>query len=172
MRNGIPDLHSLIFNAPLQFGCAVTAGAPRAERGPGASSYVMELWFCKVQNRRRKCCWLVRKMMWSPKKKIFSKISTVFRPKSSDFQKKKVFSEISAVFPAKIKRSRPPKKKRSSKFYRFIRPKSSCSHATSMGLSLLNVIWMGPLKSMGPGVIVPPLSEALGNGKWWNAYCQ
>ena len=29
-------------------------GEPRAERGPGASSNVTELWFCKVQNRRKK----------------------------------------------------------------------------------------------------------------------
>ena len=42
------------------------AGAPRTDRGPGASLNVTELWFCKVQNTRRKCCWLVRKMMWSP----------------------------------------------------------------------------------------------------------
>ena len=65
------------------------SGAPRAERGPGVSSNVMELWFCKVQNSRRKCCWLVRKMMWSPKKKVFSTISTVFPAKIKWSPKKK-----------------------------------------------------------------------------------
>ena len=100
------------------------SGAPIAERGPGASSNVTELWFYKVQNWRRKCCCLVRKMIWSQKK-----------------------------------RSSP-------KFQRFFRPKSSCLRATSMGLSLLKVIWMGhlmgPLNSMGPGVIVPPCPPLVG----------
>ena len=31
-----------------------------------------------------------------------------------------------------------------------------------MGFPLLNVIWMGPLNSMGPGVIVPPCPLLVG----------
>ena len=49
--------------------CLMKAGAPGAERGPGASSNMMDFRFCEVQNRRRKCCSLVRNIMWSPKKK-------------------------------------------------------------------------------------------------------
>ena len=36
---------------------------------PGASSNMTDFRFCKVQNRRRKCHSLVRKSMWSLKKK-------------------------------------------------------------------------------------------------------
>ena len=44
------------------------AGAPRAERGPGASSNMTDFRFCDLQNRRRKCRSFVRIMMLSPKK--------------------------------------------------------------------------------------------------------
>ena len=48
----------------------IDAGAPRAERGPGASSNMTDLRFCELQNRRRKCCSFVRIMMWSPKEDL------------------------------------------------------------------------------------------------------
>ena len=59
------------------------AGAPRAERGPGDSSNVTELWFCKVQNKREKML--------------------LFGPKNDVISKKKVFSEISTIFSSQIK---------------------------------------------------------------------
>ena len=43
--------------------------APGTKSGPGASSNMTDFRFCEVQNRRRKCCNLVRKLMWSSKKK-------------------------------------------------------------------------------------------------------
>ena len=43
-------------------------GAPRAERGPGASSNMTDFRFCELQNRRRKCRIFVRIIMWSQKK--------------------------------------------------------------------------------------------------------
>ena len=73
--------------------CNRWTGAPGAKRGPGANSNMTDFRFCGVQNRRRKCYSLVRKMMWS--------------------QKKKVFTEILTVFPFEIRWS-PPKKKVSS----------------------------------------------------------
>ena len=52
------------------------------------------------------------------------------------------------------------KKKRSSaKLQRIFWQKSSCLHATSMGLSLLNVIW---IHCPCPGVIVPPAPPLVG----------
>ena len=39
------------------------ARAPRAKRGPGASSNMTDFQFSEVQNKRRKCWSLVRKMM-------------------------------------------------------------------------------------------------------------
>ena len=45
------------------------SGAPEAERGPGASSNVTELWFCKFQNRRRKRCFTVWSEKWCDLKK-------------------------------------------------------------------------------------------------------
>ena len=47
------------------------SGAQRTKRGPGASSSMTDFRFCEVQNRWRKCYSLVRKMMRSPKKKVF-----------------------------------------------------------------------------------------------------
>ena len=38
-------------------------GALRAKRGPGASSNMSDFRFCEVQNRRKKCCSLVRIMI-------------------------------------------------------------------------------------------------------------
>ena len=71
---------------------------PGTKSGPGASSNMTDLRFCEVQNRRRKCCSLVRKMMWSPKKKRSSpKFQRFFRSKLGylgEKKKKEVFTEI------------------------------------------------------------------------------
>ena len=69
------------------------------------------------------------------KKGLPPKFQRFFRSKSSHLKKKKVVSEISSLYPAEIKLF-------------------ACDFDGP--LSLLDVIWMGPLKSMGPGVIVPP----------------
>ena len=49
----------------------LSTGAPRAERGPGASSNMTDFRFCELQNRRRKCRSFVRIMMLTQKKKGF-----------------------------------------------------------------------------------------------------
>ena len=65
------------------------AGAPRAEREPGASSNITHFQFCELQNRRRKCRIFVRIMMWSPKKKSLHRNSNgFFRSKLGGLQKK------------------------------------------------------------------------------------
>ena len=73
------------------------SGAPRAKR---------DFRFCEGENWRRKCCSLVRKTMWSPKKKkFFTKISTVFPVEirwSPRKKKKKIFTEILTVFSVEI----------------------------------------------------------------------
>ena len=51
-------------------------GAPRAELGHGASPNMPDFRFCKLQNRRRKC--RVLSELWSQKKKVFTKILTIF----------------------------------------------------------------------------------------------
>ena len=110
-------------------------GAPRAERGPGASSNVTELWFCKVQNKRRKCCCLVRKNDVISKKKS-PKFQRFFRPKCKSS-------------PIEIKLFK-------CDFDRFL---TSRCHLDGPSLKL-----MGPLNSMGPRVIVPPAPLLVGRG--------
>ena len=120
---------------------------PGIKSGPGASSNMTDFRFCEVQNRRKKCCSLVRKMMWS-------------------LRKKKVFTEILMFFPVEIRCS--PKIKKIKK--RFLGFTCWFLSVISMGplkpTAFLEPIGplMGPLKSMGPGVIVPPLSAALPRG--------
>ena len=66
----------LILTWPSQTSRRSAAGD---QKWPGASSNMTDFRFCEVQNGRRKCCSLVRKMMWSPKKKTaFTEILTVF----------------------------------------------------------------------------------------------
>ena len=66
----------LWFSSEVAFSRTV---APGTKSRAGASSNMTDFRFCEVQNRRRKCCRLVRKLMWSPKKKkVFTKILTVF----------------------------------------------------------------------------------------------
>ena len=48
----------------------VTAsGAPRADRGPGASSNITDFRLCELQNRRRKCRF---KMVFTEIPKVFT----------------------------------------------------------------------------------------------------
>ena len=53
-------------------------GAPRAEGGPRHYSNITHLWFCAVQNRQEKWHTFHRIFKWSQKKKVFTKIETVF----------------------------------------------------------------------------------------------
>ena len=71
-------------------GYCITSVAPGNKSGRGASSNMTDFRFCEVQNRRRKCCSLVRKMMWSISKWRYSpKFWRFFRSKLGDLQKKK-----------------------------------------------------------------------------------
>ena len=121
------------------------AGALRAKRGPGISSNMTYFRFCERQNRQRKCRCFVWIMMWSPKKK--TSLPKLYR-----------------VFRSKLGRWSPKKKKKKG---------LQASHAdfsVSFWWASLELIGplLGPLKptaflkpigllkSMGPGVIVPP----------------
>ena len=92
-----------------------------------------------------------RAQMWRNcgfvKSKIDGENAADWSKKWCDLQKKKVSRKFQRFFRPKLSDLHKKKRRSSPKFHRFIPPKSSCSHATLMGLSLLNVIWMGPLSS-------------------------
>ena len=123
-------------------------GAPRAERGPGDSSMWRNCGFVKTKIDGENAFCLVRKMMWSPKKIDLLR----------NFNGFPVPNQVIS------------KKKRSSlKLQWFFRPKSSCLPATSMGLSLLNVIWIhGSPKLHEPRGHCPPCPPLVGPACKWN----
>ena len=90
---------SMIMKKESRLHVFVWPGAPRAKREPGDSvkigppysSNMTDFQFCEVQNRRRKCRSLVRNMMWSQKKKVFTEMLTVFAVEFRWSSKKKVF---------------------------------------------------------------------------------
>ena len=57
--------HSFYRHNHAKVSKVIRPGAPRAKRGPGAFSNITDFWLCELQNRRRKC----RFMIWSPKKR-------------------------------------------------------------------------------------------------------
>ena len=142
---------------------AVQTGAPRAKRGPGACSNTTDFRFREVQNRRRICCSLVRKLMWSQKKKKKVFTETRWSPK-----KKKVFTKIWKVLPVETRWSQKKVFRAShanlSMSFRWaplqlMSPRLGPLKPTAF-LKPMGPL-MGPQKSMCPGVIVP-FSAALG----------
>ena len=142
--------HAISWFRPLE--CSAGAWqtrAPRAERGPGASSNITVFRLCELQNRRRKCSFkkvfteilkvFPVEIRWSPKKKVFTEILTVFLAKLGELQKKGL--------PVEIKCS--PKKK---------------GFQASHDDFIVSFEW-ALLKPMGPEVIVPrcpPLGGLIG----------
>ena len=135
---------------------SVQAGPPGAERGRGASSNMTDFRSCEVQNGRRKCLSLIQNVMWSQKKGLHRTLK-VFpaRIRWSQINKKKFFELYVLVFQCHF--HGPP-----------LMPMGPLLGSEAMEAPLKPVgPHMGPLKSMGLGVIVPlfPLSAALCTSK-------
>ena len=127
----------------LQLGLLSPAGAPRAERRPGASWNMTEFRFYELQNRRKQCRSFVQIMMRSQKKKFFTGILTFFSVKIRWSPKRRSYMLI-------------PKCHLMGPFRAFLKPRGSL---------------MGPPKSMGPGVIIPPAPPLGGPALQYTLVC-